>query len=86
MFLQFKPKKNQGYWTVDFDQSRQVFLPICSVWTGRDYEKLRLEKSWVFARRKECQQLCEELNRALRIATKVFNQQKQLTSICGLPS
>lgn len=87
MILQFMPKKNQNYWTLVFDRNILLFTPICTVWgTESQVDEMRLNRTWVFAGEEQCRQLCAELNRALRVATKVFNQHRELSSICGLPS
>ena len=84
MLLEYKPKIGQEYWTV---QMQGVNMhPAKKVYQLSAEDIAREMKGWVFASQKECQELCVELNRAFRIASKVFYSQRQRVSVCGLPS
>lgn len=84
MLLEYKPRVGQVYWTVGMQGARAQPLKKVYQCTGEDIA--RTMKGWVFASYGECQALCVELNRAFRIATKIFYIQKQRQRICGLPS
>ena len=84
MLLEYKPKIGQMYWTIGMQGVR--LRPQKRVYECSGEDIARQMKGWVFASYQECQELCLELNRAFRIATKIFYSQKQRCKICGLPN
>lgn len=70
--------------TVEMGVTR--FFPSVKIWEETEEDYLRLQRGWVILSAPDCVELAEQLNRSLRVATKVFLQQKEMEGVCGRPS
>ena len=68
-------KLKQRYFTVIYDAEHCQFATSIAFWQETKADYARLKKKWVLFSRVECAELCFELNKSLRIATRIYHKQ-----------